>query len=203
MNDLQIHCPKDNGTGKKLLCAESFHPTIDGYTVLRDMLFDQIDKDVSLPLTQLLYPGQTVVLGALPGLAVKAGQGGLIVQVRWPGSDVRATLLSPSGREINSWTRAPDVHSVRTSNLEAYSIDNPESGQWRLKLYGASVSSRGEPVTIRVVQIQVTSPKGLFDNLAVQVALGVGIAALLLVLAFVFWRRRRPTTPRLKRYFNE
>ncbi|HEY0735303.1 MAG TPA: PKD domain-containing protein [Herpetosiphonaceae bacterium] len=55
------------------------------------------------------------------------------------GNDVVLSLTSPSGRTINRTTSATDVLHNQGTTFETYSVINPESGAWRINLFGASV----------------------------------------------------------------
>ena len=67
----------------------------------------------------------------------------------WAGSDVVMTLISPSGRVIDRDTMAPDVTHELTPTSEAYTVTDPEAGEWTVELFGADVPE-GEIVTLTV-----------------------------------------------------
>jgi len=82
----------------------------------------------------------------------------MYVPMRWNGSDVVLTLFSPSGREINRNTIAPDVFHKNGSTFEYYYIINPEPGQWMYQIYGADVPPEGEVVDIEVIVKEANNP---------------------------------------------
>ena len=78
------------------------------------------------------------------------GQSSATFFIGWPGSEVSLGLTSPSGRQIDPSTTDPDVYHAKGLTYELYSIQYPEAGQWLLDLFGTSLPSGGEQVSIRV-----------------------------------------------------
>ena len=69
------------------------------------------------------------------------------MNVAWPGSDVRTTLIAPSGV---AYSRA-DENGAEHGNGETweyYTVHDAEPGEWTVELYGLDVSPDGEPVTL-------------------------------------------------------
>ena len=84
------------------------------------------------------------------------------------------TLISPSGRVIDRDTMAPDVTHELTPTSEAYTVTDPEAGEWTVELFGADVPE-GEAVTLTVtgatieatpdlrIEVLMASVTGLVD----------------------------------------
>jgi len=70
--------------------------------------------------------------------------------IGWPGSEVSMNLTSPSGRQIDPSTTAPDVYHAKDLTYEIYTIQYPEFGQWVMTLHGTSLPAGGEEVDVRV-----------------------------------------------------
>jgi len=90
-------------------------------------------------------------------LTIPPGARLLQLFARWPGSTVETTLITPSGRVINSDTVASDVEYAVSPVSEGFDIENPEPGEWRIELYGADVDPNGEDVALTVVTLPDTS----------------------------------------------
>ncbi|MDA0179345.1 PKD domain-containing protein [Solirubrobacter phytolaccae] len=69
-----------------------------------------------------------------------------VFSTSWPGSDIVMTLESPSGRQITRTTEDWDVTHAVSGTQESYVVKVPESGEWKVSLYGADVEPQGEPV---------------------------------------------------------
>ncbi len=93
--------------------------------------------------------GQTVTTST----AVAAGMAQATFSTTWPGSDVVMTLVSPSGRQITRTSSAPDVYHLLGPTYEVFSIKNPESGTWTVKMQGANVSADGETVHLNTTHV--------------------------------------------------
>jgi hypothetical protein len=90
-----------------------------------------------------INPFQTIpVLAAVP-----AGQARVTFSTAWGGSDVIATLVTPSGRLIDRSTIEPGLDHLKGRTFEVYAIANPEGGNWEVRLYGADIPLGGEEVT--------------------------------------------------------
>lgn len=70
--------------------------------------------------------------------------------VSWPGSEVSTTLVSPSGRFIDSSSLSADVYHAKDATYEIYTVSYPEVGEWKINLYGTSLAAGGEMVYVRV-----------------------------------------------------
>jgi Tol biopolymer transport system component/lysophospholipase L1-like esterase len=191
VNDLQIHCPVNNGTGKLLLCPESFHPTKDGYKKLRDLIFDKLDAELARP-TLTLEPGQTekATTDSVPSLAVGAVAKALSVQARWPGSTVRLTLIDPSGNVVDP--NSPGVTHNSSGTSESYVVSSPEPGAWTAELYGQDVAAGGEPVSVTAAQIPPHAgslPAAGGGDLWLPILIAAGAAGALAI--GVLWVRRK------------
>ncbi|MFL6173963.1 MAG: PKD domain-containing protein, partial [Marmoricola sp.] len=93
-----------------------------------------------------IFPGLTI--GSTT--AVPAGTGLTSFTSSWPGSTVTMSLISPSGKVIDSSSTDPNVVHLVYDTSETFSILNPESGTWTVKLYGAQVAFTGEMTRLRV-----------------------------------------------------
>ena len=78
--------------------------------------------------------------------------------ITWPGSEVSAGLMSPSGREITSDTIESDVYHAKGLTYELYRITNPEAGNWSINLYGVDLAPAGEEVRISASSVGPTAP---------------------------------------------
>lgn len=94
---------------------------------------------------------------------VKGGTVRTTVSVRWPGSDVQTTLVSPSGQRIDR-DSAPSGHTVGPS-FEVFTLTDPEPGTWTIEMFGADIDPEGEQVTYSTYQEQAPNarPKAKFS----------------------------------------
>jgi hypothetical protein len=70
----------------------------------------------------------------------------------WSGSDIVMSLISPTGRIIDRSTTASDVFHRKIGSAEFYEILFPETGEWKVRLYGADVPASGEAVHFTTVE---------------------------------------------------
>ncbi|MBE0608611.1 MAG: IPT/TIG domain-containing protein [Dehalococcoidia bacterium] len=99
---------------------------------------------------------------------VGAGVVGVTFSAIWPGSDVRLSLISPSGRVVDRSTNASDVVHILGPTSEFYSIANPEAGEWRAVLFGLDVDPLGEATIFQALEdkmppaiaVHATKPDG-------------------------------------------
>lgn len=89
---------------------------------------------------------------------VPTNQDSITFLVSWPGSEVSASLKSPSGREIRPDTTDLDVYHAKGLTYELYRISKPEAGQWEINLYGVDLAPAGEEVRISVSSVGPTEP---------------------------------------------
>lgn len=94
---------------------------------------------------------------------VRAGAELTTVAVRWPGSDVRTTLTSPSG-EVYDRDDPPAGHTVGPSS-EVFTVTDPEAGTWTIEMFGADIDPGGERVTYSTYQEEApnTRPEARFS----------------------------------------
>lgn len=121
---------------------ESFHPNQLGHRNMADRITGALGQTVEPEF--VILPQQTV-----QRTFTVRGQR-ITVNVGWPGSDVRTTLVSPSGVE---YTRE-NPRDARHGNGETYEwfeLDAPEAGEWTVLSYGLDVAPEGEPVTLAMV----------------------------------------------------
>jgi len=68
--------------------------------------------------------------------------------ISWPGSDVSTTLVTPSGGQITPNTIDTDIYHAKGLTYELYRINNPEPGEWAVRLTGVDLSPGGEEVSV-------------------------------------------------------
>ena len=130
--------------------AFSFHPNADGQKAMADAASAVIEPS-GPPI--IAMPGQIIqqIVNVLSGISVFG------IRIRWPGSDVQLSLVSPSGKVYDRTTTAPGIVHQLSDNAESFSITDPEPGPWTVKLYGAQVASAGEPVRLSSNQIPASA----------------------------------------------
>ncbi len=66
----------------------------------------------------------------------------MTVSLNWPGSDLDLVLVRPDGQEINPNVAESDRDITYTSGstYEFYTVFAPEPGNWKLKIFGKSIS---------------------------------------------------------------
>ncbi|HWL36625.1 MAG TPA: PxKF domain-containing protein [Frankiaceae bacterium] len=119
----------------------SFHPDDDGHIAMKN----EIMKVWNDPPEQI-----TLTTGELYEFFVQIEDilGGLLsFSTSWPGSDVEMTLTSPSGVVYRRSAMPAGTTHLLGPTYEIFQIPNPEAGQWKVSLYGASMGADGEPVT--------------------------------------------------------
>ena len=84
-------------------------------------------------------------------LSVSEGAASLRASTTWSGSTVITTLVSPTGRRIDSSTIASDVIYFADPTSETFEIASPEPGTWTAELYGADVPPEGEDANLGVM----------------------------------------------------
>jgi len=67
----------------------------------------------------------------------------------WEGSRVETTLVPPSGAEITSKTSNPQIRYAQGDSYCLYIVDQPEAGNWQVKLHGAKIP-RTEQVNLTI-----------------------------------------------------
>ncbi len=135
---------------------ESFHPNELGHELIADALTAAIDRPV-VP-TLVLSPQETV------RQTFQVSGRTLSVNIAWPGSDVIASLVSPSGVMYTREEPGEAVHG-NGPTYEYYEVAQPEAGEWTVVLYGADVDPEGEPVTLSVFDEPVpnSAPEAVVD----------------------------------------
>jgi len=73
--------------------------------------------------------------------------------VSWSGSDLNLELQKPDGSIIDPNVAAadPNIDYTSAQTYEFYTVNSPMPGQWKLRIYGASVPYGGEPYTASVM----------------------------------------------------
>lgn len=124
--------------------------------------------------------------------AVPAKKEELLVSLAWPGSDLDPVLVDPAGRTVDE--RYSGARLFRDQNPEIAIIDQPDDGDWTLKVEGKDVSGLAEDY------VGIASTRG--DALIAEPGSGPGLllpvlgsgAALLLLgggVGYAGMRRRR------------
>lgn len=125
-----------------LLSSGRVHPTADGHEAMaaeaEEVLTDEEDPSF------VVEPGQTVSTA----FVIEDGTVRTTVVLRWSGSDVATTLVSPSGQEYSrDDLDRVDRHSNGPTH-EQFELIDPEPGEWTIESHGADVDPNGEPVHV-------------------------------------------------------
>lgn len=121
--------------------AASFHPDDDGHVAMKN----EIMKVWNDPPDQI-----TLTTGEFHDILVQVDDalGDLLSFITgWPGSDVEMTITSPSGVVYRRAAVPAGTAHLLGPTYEVFQIPNPEPGQWKVRLFGASMGANGEPVT--------------------------------------------------------
>lgn len=129
-----------NGIVGNLLNAqpESYHPNKRGHELMAREI--ELQLGVVTPSFEIL-PAQTIKK------KFTVMNKTFTVNVAWPGSDVRTTLISPSG-VVYSRTDENGAEHDSGETWEYYTVHDAEAGEWTVELFGLDVSPDGEPVTL-------------------------------------------------------
>ncbi len=121
--------------------------------------------------------GENVIVGSTN---VGSGTEKTRIILNWPGSNLDLTLIDPQGNEVN-----PDsddiTYSGSDSRPEYYSITDPKSGEWEIKVHGKSVDGSEEDYFVNVSE---KSGSGGLDNLTLII---VGVVAVIIVGGAFFY----------------
>ncbi|MDJ0325353.1 PKD domain-containing protein [Cryobacterium sp. PH31-AA6] len=118
--------------------SESYHPNKLGHQLIADRIDDQLGI---VDPTIAILPQQTIS----KKFTVQGKD--FTVNVGWPGSDVKTTLISPSGVVYSRDAPHGADHGTGPTS-EYYQVTDPEPGEWTVELYGLDVAENGEPVTL-------------------------------------------------------
>jgi cytoskeletal protein CcmA (bactofilin family) len=118
--------------------SESYHPNKLGHELMARVI--ELQLGVVNPSFEIL-PEQTIAK------KFTVMNKTFTVNVAWPGSDVRTTLISPSG-EVYSRTDTNGADHGNGETWEYYTVHDAEAGEWTIELFGLDVSPEGEPVTL-------------------------------------------------------
>jgi hypothetical protein len=127
-----------------ILSAGGMHPNAAGHTAIATAVADalqQVNAD-GFVIEEGEHVSKTYVVKQSTELTT--------VAVRWPGSDVRTTLVSPSGERYDR-DSAPAGHTVGPAS-EVFRITDPEPGTWTIEMLGADIDPDGERVTYSTYQ---------------------------------------------------
>jgi hypothetical protein len=129
------------------LAGGKFHPNQSGHLAMAESIIDALAAHDALNRI-LVGPNQTVIYK----FTADGGLQLLSVILEWPGSDVRLTLTSPSGKTYTRTVPGSGVYHANGPTWEQFQIPNPEAGEWTASLYGADVKPGGEEALIQVYQ---------------------------------------------------
>ncbi|MBG6215168.1 cytoskeletal protein CcmA (bactofilin family) [Cryobacterium sp. CAN_C3] len=117
---------------------ESYHPNKRGHELMARKLELQLGN--VLPTFEIL-PQQTIAK------KFRVLNKTFTVNVGWPGSDVRTSLTSPSGRNYSRDNTQGAEHG-NGETWEYYTVHDAEPGEWTVEMYGLDVAQGGEPVSL-------------------------------------------------------
>lgn len=118
--------------------SESYHPDKYGHELMARKI--ELQLGVVTPSFEIL-PAQTIKK------KFTVMNKTFTVNVAWPGSDVRTTLISPSG-VVYSRADENGAEHGNGETWEYYTVHDAEAGEWTVELFGLDVSAGGEPVTL-------------------------------------------------------
>ena len=131
--------------------AGSMHPNAAGQTALGAAVTDAL-QDTSAK-------GFVIEEGERVSKTYVVQDGAVLttVAIRWPGSDVQTTLVSPSGERYDRDT-APAAQTAGPAS-EVFTLRNPEPGTWTIEMFGADIDPDGEEVTYSTYQEQASNTR--------------------------------------------
>ncbi|MDQ3982550.1 MAG: PxKF domain-containing protein [Actinomycetota bacterium] len=138
--------PFMNGITTSTGLDDSFHPTVLGHEIITDILRGEL-QDHGFGATFVVHPRETVTTTRSVD-----GDTPITFSTVWPGSDVEMTLVTPSGEVIGRSTTSPGIFHQAGPTSEVYYIENPEPGEWTVRLYGLDVDAAGEDVGLDFYQ---------------------------------------------------
>lgn len=100
------------------------------YIELRHTSMGQILLNQSGQISQ----GQQIDLGSV---SVPQNQSTMLFTLKWPGSRLEPTILDPTGKTVDA--NYPGASISTSSSLVSVIINNPEPGDWKLRILGADV----------------------------------------------------------------
>ncbi len=116
----------------------SFHPNNLGHELIAGAVADQITTPTS-GWTGMIHQDETLHTG-IPVNAPTV----FSMSVRYPGSDVKITAISPSGEVFDRDSGQANVSEVKGATWETLEITDPEVGEWTIELTGVEISQGGE-----------------------------------------------------------
>ena len=127
-----------------ILNAGAMHPNAAGHTAIGSAVTDALQElnANAFVIEEGEHVSKTYVVKESTELTT--------VAVRWPGSDVQTTLVSPSGERFDR-DSAPAGHTVGPAS-EVFTITDPEPGTWTIEMFGADIDPDGERVTYSTYQ---------------------------------------------------
>ena len=146
-----------------------FHRDIwDGLSIeLQDMqafVIRALSSVTLHPLEPEFRANRFVQAGGTQALTVPFGSLQATLVATWPDGTINMSLVAPDGSVIDPTTLSPDINHDKGSLHELYRIQNPQSGSWEVRLFGAHIPPGGVNVEIQVSVIP--------DNFPPQVSAG-------------------------------
>ena len=116
-----------------------FHPNAFGHQLIADAVAEQVVDPLS-GWSGMIRLGESLFGSVFVDAATH-----LYLSVRYPGSDVKITLTSPSGEVFNRDTLQANMSVNDGATWETLEIDSPEVGEWKVELEGVEIDGVGEP----------------------------------------------------------
>ena len=140
-----------------ILAEGKLHPTGSGQAAIGDEVNAVLDTAGLDKFT--LKQGQTLTRAYI----IESGITRTTVVVRWPGSTVETTLVSPSGVEYSA-DNSPVIAGYSAGPAsERFELVDPEPGEWTVKMYGADLDPAGEQVSLRTSQQSAPNERPVGD----------------------------------------
>jgi hypothetical protein len=130
-------------TGSDIMYGdEVWSPSLHFPAYYRNNIFNYLDEitGVVSPLTEVMEK-----------LYIDRYNEEVTFMLKWPGSDLDLTLVTPNGTVIDPELAYldPDIDYVETETYEFYRVFEPEAGQWQAKVKAVDVDGE-EPYTLEV-----------------------------------------------------
>lgn len=122
---------------------ESFHPNELGHLRMAQLLANKVNDIADSESSQVIQQGQTLsrLVNVVSGLASAT------FRMAWPGSDVELELESPSGQIYSGQGTSDGENHAEGPTYEKFVVDDPEAGEWKVRMTGVDVDPGGEPVS--------------------------------------------------------
>ncbi len=120
-----------------------FHPNKYGYQLIADAVSEQV-VDPLAGWPGIIRLGETLFGKVFVDEVTK-----YFISIRYPGSDVKISLISPSGEVYSRDTGQANLTATKGATWETLEIDAPESGEWQVQLDGVEINGIGEPFHVQ------------------------------------------------------